>query len=91
MMTPLIHSQYEKLKMLCDMLSPTLFVFPNDELEKMVEDFRPWANGTLGIIAMQKMGVEDLQKSEENLSNAIKIAENILALKKLLNIGETHA
>lgn len=83
-MTPEIHLQYKKLKAIVDMLSPLLYLYPTEELEKMADDFRPWANGTLGIIAMQNMGIQDLHKSEENLSNAIKIIDAILNLKKLI-------
>ncbi len=83
-MTPEIHNQYNKLKIYTDMLVGILLVADQKELEKMADDFRPWANGTLGIIAMQNMGIQDLHKSEENLSKAIKIIDAILNLKKLI-------
>ena len=83
-MTPEIHFQYDKLKTLVDIIYPLLLLYPSEELEKMADDFRPWANGTLGIIAMQNMGIQDLHKSEENLSNAIKTIDAILNLKKLI-------
>jgi hypothetical protein len=69
-MTPEIHDQYERLKVLTDMMVPTLALadFEAFDLEKMRNDFRPWANGTLGIIAALDMGVKDLRKSEENLT-----------------------
>lgn len=83
-MTPEIHANFKTLKMISDMLIPALEVAKVFDLKRIEEEMRPWANGTLGIIAMQSMGIRDLQLSEKNLTHAIEVSKAIRHLSDLL-------
>lgn len=83
-MTPEIHKKYNDLKTLTDMLVPTLALVDLMGLADFEEKARPFADGTMGIIAAHSMSLNDLKKTEDNLTHAMQVCRHLLALKKLL-------
>lgn len=91
-MTEEIRQQYQKLQLAIEMFGPALNVTTQLlDLEQFENAARPYANGTMGIIALQFMGVQDLKTTEKNLTKAIEISRTIRQLLSLINIPAPEA
>ncbi len=83
-MTPEIHKKYDALKLVTEMLIPTLMVFEKLDLDNFPDEARHFADGTMSAILPHFMSIQDMNTSQKNLSHAIEVAKTLSRLKKLL-------
>lgn len=83
-MTPEIKEKYEELKLFTDSMTGILLCFDEESFSEWEREANKYADGTMGIIACHFMSMRDVQTTERNLTNAIKISRLLRELKAAL-------